>query len=171
MLTSRGFTQGSKRVIVIGSAGCGKSALIQRYINNTFQTEYRQTFGADLYVKNTNEHKKYSMQIWCCGGHERYRTLLDQFYVDINVALVCFDLQNPDSFKEVEFWYNELKRAAPDALVTLVGTKAEDMDNTAVKIQDAMKVAKDWNMDFKAVSSKTGLNIEELFSQVVSKFD
>ncbi|OAJ43070.1 hypothetical protein BDEG_26455 [Batrachochytrium dendrobatidis JEL423] len=113
--------------------------------------------------------KKYSLQIWCCGGHERYRTLLDQFYSDINAALLCFDMQSQNSFQEIEFWYNELKRAAPDAQIILVGTKVDDSEATAVKIPDAMFTAKDWSVDFKAVSSKSGENIEDLFDQVMSK--
>ncbi|EGF77664.1 hypothetical protein BATDEDRAFT_27541 [Batrachochytrium dendrobatidis JAM81] len=198
MTVAHGFSSGFKKVVVVGSAGCGKSALVQRYINNTFSTDYLQTYGADLYIKNTNENKKYSLQIWCCGGHERYRTLLDQFYSDINAALLCFDMQSQNSFQEIEFWYNELKRyagimvdlimlfcfglftislmsalilyrAAPDAQIILVGTKVDDSEATAVKIPDAMFTAKDWSVDFKAVSSKSGENIEDLFDQVMSK--
>lgn len=45
-----------------------------------------------------------------------------------------------DSFRDVPFWYNELKRCAPDAFVMLVGTKSDEVDNVIVKTGDVMKL-------------------------------
>ncbi|KAL2911900.1 hypothetical protein HK105_208620 [Polyrhizophydium stewartii] len=164
-----GFSSGSRKIVVVGSAASGKTTLVQKYVGGTPPSEYQQTFGAELFVKNTNEGKKHSLQIWCCGGHERYRALLDQFYIEANVVLVCFDMQSLASFQEVTFWYNEAKRTVPDASVILVGTKADDLDSSIVKIQDAMKVSKDWGIDFRTVSAKTNANVDDLFDLVITK--
>ncbi|KAJ3414532.1 Ras- protein Rab-26 [Chytridiales sp. JEL 0842] len=153
----------AKKVVVVGSAGAGKTALVTRAVNNTFAPDYFQTFGADLMVKTTTDSKKYSLQIWCCGGHERYRALLDQFYSNAHAALLCFDMLNPASFAELGFWYNEIKRSAPSALIILVGTKSDEADSVAIKPSDAIKQAAEWNVEFRAVSSKTGTNVNELF--------
>ncbi|KAG5457328.1 MAG: hypothetical protein BJ554DRAFT_2693 [Olpidium bornovanus] len=41
----------AKKVLVLGSAGSGKTALVTRFASNAFLDEYQQTFGADLLVK------------------------------------------------------------------------------------------------------------------------
>ncbi|KAJ3128737.1 hypothetical protein HK101_005350 [Irineochytrium annulatum] len=158
-----------RKVIILGSVGCGKSALVQRSLTNTFMAEYQETFGAELAVKTTNESKKYSLQLWSCGGHERYRALLEQFYSDIHAALLCFDMLSVASFQELPFWYNEVKRNAPNALIILVGTKTDEADSVAIKVQDAIKQAKEWNTEFRAVSSKSGHNVNELFELLLDK--
>jgi GTPase SAR1 family protein len=71
------------KVLVLGSASCGKSAIIQKFIHGTFPAEYNQTFGAELFVKT--DQKKPSLNIWVTGGQERYRTLYGQFYLDAAV--------------------------------------------------------------------------------------
>ncbi|RKO90929.1 P-loop containing nucleoside triphosphate hydrolase protein [Blyttiomyces helicus] len=146
---------GPKNVVVIGSAGCGKSALVQRAVANTFGQEYLQTFGAEFCVKTATDSKKGSLNIWCCGGHERYRALLEQFFVNAHVCT--------PSFLELPFWYNEYKRYgnsgienSPDATAILVGTK----------VRAGTKKAREWGMEFKAVSAKTGMNVIELFDRL-----
>ncbi|KAJ3020019.1 Ras- protein Rab-35 [Thoreauomyces humboldtii] len=187
----------AKKVVVVGSASSGKSALVQRAMTNTFSNQYQQTFGADLCVKTTSEkyvsclgpwslcsssqwenaelkgggcldRNKYSLKIWCCGGHERYRALLEQFFVGTNAVILCFDMLSIASFQELPFWYNEFKRNSPDALAIMVGTKSDDADSIKVPIQDALKQAKEWGIEFRAVSSKTGMNVTELFDHIMS---
>ena len=55
----------------------------------------------------------------------------------------------------------------PDATVFLVGTKSDESDAMAVKIPQVMKLSKEWGVEFRAVSSKTGVGIEELFTIAV----
>ncbi|TPX59005.1 hypothetical protein PhCBS80983_g02801 [Powellomyces hirtus] len=132
----------AKKVVVVGSASSGKSALVQR--------------------------NKSSLKIWCCGGHERYRALLEQFFVGASAVILCFDMLSTQSFQELPFWYNEFKRNSPDALAIIVGTKSDDADSIKVPVQDALKQAKEWSVEFRAVSSKTGMNVTELFDHVMT---
>lgn len=81
---------GTVKVIVVGSAGCGKTALIQRFIQGGFDGEYYQTFGAELFVKS--DQKKPHLNIWVTGGQERYKTLLGQFFLEAGVRNCCFPI-------------------------------------------------------------------------------
>ncbi|KAJ3302919.1 hypothetical protein HDV03_004431 [Kappamyces sp. JEL0829] len=76
---------------------------------------------------------------------------------------------NLGSFQELPFWYNEVKRNAPDATVFLIGTKGDEPDAMVVKVQDILKITKEWNVEYKATSAKVGTNIDELFESIYSK--
>jgi GTPase SAR1 family protein len=76
---------GDKKVVIVGSQGCGKSSLAIRFCSKTFSTDYLQTYGADLFQKSSIDVKKPSLDIWSCGGHERFRPLLTQILIGANV--------------------------------------------------------------------------------------
>ncbi|KAJ3243346.1 hypothetical protein HDU78_000542 [Chytriomyces hyalinus] len=156
-----------KKVVVVGSSACGKTCLVNRATTNAYSKVYQQTYGADLIIKNSSDGKKGSLKVWCTGGHERYRPLLEQFYVDVHAAIVCFDMLSQSSFMELPFWYNEIKRNSPEALIILVALKSDEADNVVIQPQDAMKQALDWNVEFRAVSAKTGTNVNELFEYII----
>ncbi|KAI9329288.1 P-loop containing nucleoside triphosphate hydrolase protein [Obelidium mucronatum] len=156
-----------KKAIVVGSTACGKTALVNRAALNSFSKIYQQTYGADLVVKTSSDGKKGSLKIWCTGGHERYRALLEQFYQNVHVAILCFDMLSQASFAELPFWYNEIKRTAPDATIILVGLKSDEADSVVIKQQDAIRQALDWNIEFRPVSAKAGTGVHELFEYVM----
>ncbi|KAJ3349912.1 Ras- protein Rab6 [Entophlyctis luteolus] len=155
-----------KKAILLGSSACGKTSLMNRATLNTFSTAYQQTYGADLIFKTGSDAKKGILKIWSTGGHERYRALLGQFYANINVAVLCFDMLSQASFNELPFWYNEVRRNAPDAKIVLVGLKCDDADSIVVKQQDGNAQALDWNIEFRAVSAKSGAGVSELFEYI-----
>ncbi|KAJ3143127.1 hypothetical protein HK100_009626 [Physocladia obscura] len=70
------------------------------------------------------------------------------------------------SFNELPFWYNEIKRNAPDALIILVGLKSDEADSVVIKPQDAITQALDWGIEFRPVSAKAGSGISELFDHL-----
>ncbi|EPZ33114.1 Small GTPase superfamily, Rab type domain-containing protein [Rozella allomycis CSF55] len=160
-------TSENKKIVVVGSGGSGKSSIVTRLINNSFNEEYQQTIGADMFVKQiSNSSKKHTLQIWSCGGHERYRSLYEQFYEDCDCVLVVFDMTNEASFQDALFWHNEIRRCIPEALSYLIGNRIDESDKVKINIEDAAKQAKTWNMTFKPVSAKTGQGISDLFAEI-----
>ena len=61
----------SIKVITIGEAGVGKTALTMRYANNTFGL-HEMTIGVDFAIKHMNDGGK--MQIWDTAGQEVRRS-------------------------------------------------------------------------------------------------
>lgn len=126
-----------EKILIVGSSSSGKTSLILRYVTGLYQSEYLQTFGAELYNRPSTDPKKLALNLWDCSGQERYRVLLVQFYADIQVALVCFE-STVRSFQELPFWLSEVKKYKPDATIYLIGTKA-DLE-AGVKEQEIYKL-------------------------------
>ncbi|ORX55276.1 P-loop containing nucleoside triphosphate hydrolase protein [Piromyces finnis] len=156
------------KLVVIGSCRSGKTCLVKRFIEDTYNQEYKQTLGAEISNKYVGEgQNKRTLEICCCGGHERYKCLLYQFYNDIDGAIICYDMLSKSSFEDSAFWYNEIKRVSPDAFTILVGTKNDDSDNIKIQISEAINQANIWGIPFMDVSSKTGINVNELFDTII----
>ena len=83
------------------------------------------------------------LALWDTAGQEDYDRLRPLSYPDTDVILLCFAVDNPDSFENVrEKWIPEVNHFCHNVPVVLVGTKKdlrndkhgmEDMHNRQVR--------------------------------------
>jgi small GTP-binding protein len=56
--------------------GVGKSALVQRFVNDSFSNDYKATIGVDFEVEQFQVlNAPFSCQIWDTAGQERFKCI------------------------------------------------------------------------------------------------
>lgn len=83
----------SFKLIVIGDAGVGKSALSLRATRNTFNSDYSSTIGFEYFkylIKLTDYNKIIRLHIWDTCGQEVYRSLINNYYNNSSLAILVF---------------------------------------------------------------------------------
>ena len=109
------------KVVLLGESGVGKTSIISRFINDTFDEGLVTTTGAS-YVGKDMVFKDYNNQvikfeIWDTAGQEKYRSLTQIFYKDAAIAILVYDITNEDSFEEVKnYWYKQIEESAPKGI-------------------------------------------------------
>ena len=69
------------KVLFIGDAGVGKSSILLRFTDDTFDQHLQSTIGVDFKVKMLRlRGKKIKLTIWDTAGQERFRTLTSSYY-------------------------------------------------------------------------------------------
>ena len=69
------------KMLIIGNSGVGKSCLLLRYAENSFNENFFNTIGVDFKLKNVkHENDIIKLQIWDTAGQERFRTLTASYY-------------------------------------------------------------------------------------------
>lgn len=64
------------KLVVVGDSGVGKTNLLGRFINDSFDFASKSTIGLDLTMKNmVIKEKRVRVQIWDTAGQERYRSI------------------------------------------------------------------------------------------------
>lgn len=64
------------KILLIGDAGVGKSSLLLRFTDDSFEEHMSSTIGVDFKVKTvTVGGKTAKLTIWDTAGQERFRTL------------------------------------------------------------------------------------------------
>ena len=105
------------KVVLLGESGVGKTCIIARFINNTFEENLISTTGASYAGKTMTfdeyEGKSIKFEIWDTAGQEKYRSLTKIFYKDAGAAILVYDITRKESFEEIQkYWINQIKEFA-----------------------------------------------------------
>ena len=107
----------SCKVVMLGESGVGKTCIINRYINGTFNPESMTTSGASyasktMYFESYEKNMKFD--IWDTAGQEKFRSLTKIFYKETSVAILVYDVTRKESYNEVKnYWYHQIKDHSP----------------------------------------------------------
>jgi small GTP-binding protein len=158
----------SLKVILVGSAGVGKTSLISTYFNNPFDAESLATVApaSCSATIRLDESVHVELQLWDTAGQERFQSISKMFYRDSNVALICFDATTIDT---IDSWVGRVRAEVPDCILFLVATKSDMLtDEQTAKCLD---VGSDKQLEFGAqavvlTSAITADGVKELFVAV-----
>ena len=159
------------KVVLLGESGVGKTCIISRYINGTYDDKSESTNGASYASKTINYEnisKSLQFDIWDTAGQERYRALTKFFYKDAAIAILVYDITRKDSFEEMKnYWYNQLKNfSGKNIIIGIAGNKSDLFDKEAVSEEEARKFATEIGAIFRLTSACNNNNIDELFYAV-----
>jgi len=160
------------KLVIVGNSGVGKSSLLMRYSDDTFNDTYLATIGVDFKFKTVSlDGKKVKMQIWDTAGQERFRTITSAYYKGADAIVMVYDCSHHASFDDIDnFWINEVESYADkDVEILLLGNKCDLKSEKAVEERTAKDYAHKKNMEFFEVSAKTADSVHEAFNVVARK--
>ena len=66
------------------------------------------------------------MEIWDTAGQEKFKNIAPVYFRDASAVILVYDICNKISFKNIEFWMEEIKNyAIPNCMKYLVGNKID----------------------------------------------
>jgi len=160
------------KILIIGESGVGKSSLLLRFANDTFDPEISATIGVDFKVKEMDNHgNKIKLAIWDTAGQERFRTLTPSYYRGGQGAILVYDVTCRESFQKVEDWLTELETysTSPDIKKILVGNKCDMEGERMVSRDEGKNFARRHQMMFIEASAKTKEGVQTAFEELVEK--
>mmetsp|Transcript_20226 Transcript_20226/g.40082 ORF Transcript_20226/g.40082 Transcript_20226/m.40082 type:complete len:184 (+) Transcript_20226:40-591(+) len=169
-VTSHALIERHVQVLVAGAAGVGKTSLIKRIMTDLFTDGYERTLGAELYhIETKVDGETELLHVWDCGGQERLRPTVQSLYSDIKAALLVYDMTDTKSLSELLFWHNEILRACPEAVIMVVGNKADLGDSIKITEEDGKKQCAEWHVPHMKVSAKGPIGLANIFPSILKK--
>lgn len=159
------------KILIIGESGVGKSSLLLRFTDDTFDPELAATIGVDFKVKTIAvDGNKAKLAIWDTAGQERFRTLTPSYYRGAQGVILVYDVTRRETFVKLENWLNELETYCTrnDIVKMLVGNKI-DKENREVDRNEGLKFARKHSMLFIESSAKTRDGVQCAFEELVEK--
>ena len=160
------------KVLLLGDSGVGKSSLILRYTEETFNSKLVNSIGVDFKMKKKEvDGKVIKVQIWDTAGHERFRSITYSYYRGANAIIIVFDLSDKKSFISITEWLKQIeKHANENVFKFLVGNKSDLEEGRKVTYEEAKQYADEHELPYIETSAKEGININELFDESIKSF-
>ncbi|XP_011504935.1 PREDICTED: ras-related protein RabJ isoform X2 [Ceratosolen solmsi marchali] len=109
------------KVVLLGSQGVGKTSMINRYVNKSFNNNVNPTIGAAFFTCTINlDNAKVKFQVWDTAGQERFKSMAPMYYRNANAAFLVFDITEYNTFTSVKSWVTELKRNVEGTMVLIL---------------------------------------------------
>lgn len=158
----------SKKIVLIGHFGVGKTSLIRRFVENTFSEDYKVTIGVHISKKNiaiSDGKTSVSLIIWDLEGQDDIKKTRISYLLGTHGFIYVFDLTRPETFKNLKSELSFLKENYPTIPVKVVGNKMDLVNKIYLtQYSDVFKPLVDY-----FVSAKTGSRVEMLFSKLANE--
>ena len=158
------------KVIIVGNANCGKSALLNRITGRIFDNSYCMTIGVDFASKKIElnrggEKINIKLQIWDTAGQESFRSITRSYYREAAGVIIVYDLTNLQSYESLTQWIEDVEYYCSKNTTVIISGNKMDMNNIRVKnFDEVTSFCKDKNMLYIENSSKSGENVDKLFN-------
>ncbi|KAF2967366.1 hypothetical protein GQX73_g6190 [Xylaria multiplex] len=172
----------SKKIVVVGDGGCGKTCLLISYSQGYFPEKYVPTVFENYITYPTHQQsgKTVELALWDTAGQEEYDRLRPLSYPETDLIFVCFAIDCPNSLDNVlDKWYPEVLHFCPYTPLILVGLKSDlrhkktciemlkTQGLTPVTTEQGMAVAKKMGAQYMECSSKEMVGVDEIFESAI----
>lgn len=156
----------SKKIILTGSFGVGKTSLFNRFINNTFDEKYMTTIGVKVNKKSVFiEGREVALLLWDIAGEISQDKVPTSYFLGAAGVIYVFDLSRPLTFQNIASDLAYLKNILPYAVVKIVGNKKDLLSDKQIAELEA-----NFPIHWDALTSaKTGENVEKLFLNLATE--
>jgi small GTP-binding protein len=159
------------KMLVVGPEQTGKTQLCNRFIQDTFDSDYLPTIGIEFGIKTVEVMgKAYKLQIWDTAGQERFRAITALYYRGAKAVVILFDITSQESFERLPASVaDKVHNSSEEIPLFVIGNKADLEEQRRVSTETAMEYSRIINAYYMETSAKTGHNLSFLFNVVIDK--
>ena len=172
-VTAMAWTQGrALKICVIGDPGVGKTSLVRRLAEGSFEERYITTVGAAAWTVSIRLsipgfrrplHQK--LVLWDVTGHGGPEAI-GPFLRGADAALVVSDAARPDTQMNMWKWVEGVRMAAGSLPIMLVVNKT-DISGPYIDPGTVMQQAREYGTLYRRTSAWTGRNVSSAISDLV----
>jgi len=172
MSEERGFVF---KITVIGNGAVGKTSLIKKYTQGSFQKEYIKTLGAQFSKYDEKiEGNNCKLFFWDIAGQEEFNFMRPTFYKGSKAAIIVFSQEDVEHGKEsiesIGEWHNDIKKYCGELPVVLFGNKIDLVKDKTAKDAEIEKIVKDRKfLGYYKTSALSGEGVYEAFQVIIKE--
>ena len=163
------------KILFIGASKVGKTSLIERYRNNTFNAEIKPTVGINYHeVEIELKNKKFNIQLFDISGDDKYYKIITGYLKNAHGVFLVYDVTDKESFEQIKIWMKKFQDAnknnkKQNTIFVLLGNKIDIKDEGQNNEEDWKIKGEDYNMTFYETSASNGQNIKEAVQYMVEE--
>ncbi|TPX76008.1 hypothetical protein CcCBS67573_g02739 [Chytriomyces confervae] len=163
------------KVVVLGSAGVGKSAFTSQFMKQQFIEVYEPTIEDSFKKFCMMDGENCMLDVLDTAGKKEYVGLRDKHIANGEVFLIIYDTTNRTSFEEASALYgqiNRIKQTRPSdgylgsVPIVLIANKC-DASDSAVTSDEGLGLAREFQCPFVEASARLDVNVQDAFTLLV----
>jgi small GTP-binding protein len=156
----------SKKVILVGNFGVGKTSLTRQFVYQKFADEYLTTLGVKIDKKMLIINEvEVNLIVWDIAGEVSQTKVPKSYYLGANGIIYVFDLTRPSTFKHITEDLDYIKQMLPHAPYVLAGNKKDLLSEDELKETIThLPLPCEY-----LTSARTGEKVEQMFNELTRK--
>ncbi len=165
------------KLILGGEGGVGKTSMVHRFVEDSFQSDYKSTIGTSIMKKECEFQgleSKVRFIIWDLAGQAQFKRVRQTYLANAEAGILVYDVTRQETLDRLEDWFNDIKSISPKISLILVGNKIDLSESRVISTEQGEKLAEKLNLSYVETSAKTGENINDAFKmlalQMIKRF-
>lgn len=156
--------QRSKKIVILGHFGVGKTSLIRRFVSDSFTDNYKVTIGVHITKKvvEITDGDSISLIIWDLEGTDDLHMVRDAYLMGTHGVIYVFDVSRPSTFQNINGDLKIVGEKAPNTPLMVVGNKADLVDLNEL---NELFMENEIKTNF-VTSAKTGDAVNDMFTEL-----
>lgn len=156
----------SKKIVLLGHFGVGKTSLIRRFVDSQFSEDYLVTVGVHVKKKEVEvDGQDVTLIIWDIEGNSSIEQARSSYLLGSNGFLYVFDVTRPETFEDLSAEMDFLKDNFDTVPVLTIGNKTDLITSDEKKEFFSGEKFKDITFS----SAKSGDNVEAVFEEIARR--
>lgn len=159
------------KILLVGDAAVGKSNLLSRFANNTFDIASRSTIGVEfvsreveLPTERSGAMERVNIQLWDTAGQERCSMISSAYFRNAKGIAVVYDVTRKESLLNVPRWVAHAKQFTDETCAfVVIGNKMDLKNLMAVTEDEAEEIAHVLGVRHFYASALTGDGVPSAF--------
>ncbi|XP_062875157.1 rasd family member 4 [Trichomycterus rosablanca] len=160
------------RLVFMGAAGVGKTALIQRFLWESFEPKHRRTVEELHSMEYEVAGVKVTVHIMDTSGSYSFPAMRKLSIQNGDAFALVYSVDDPESLKVVKSLRKEILEVKENKFtpVVVVGNKTDLEAERRVYADDVLATMElDWNNCFLEASAKENNNVLEVFRELLQQ--
>ncbi|CAL1715718.1 unnamed protein product [Somion occarium] len=159
-------------VVVLGAGGVGKSALVVRYAQGQFLSDYNPTIEEQYRCDVQLEGKNCVLDIMDTAGAEQFTALNEVYIKRARGFVLVFSLTQENTLQDIDNIRQQIqmiKGQEANIPIVVVGTKMDLAREREVTRDTIKELASKWGLPFYETSAKNNWHVTDVFHDLLDQ--
>lgn len=157
------------KLILGGEGGVGKTSMVHRFVDDSFQTDYKSTIGTSIMKKECefeDLESKVRFVMWDLAGQAQFQRVRQTYVANAEAGIIVYDVTREETFEKVEKWHKEITDASSTISLILCGNKIDLVEERKITTEQGEEMANKLRLSYFETSAKTGENVNDAFKML-----